>query len=279
MKIFYISDIIGDFLGGAEQNDSVLLSLLEDRGHEIVRVKSDHDGLLDLLSENEDAKIIVSNFVFMFARARQYIEENFDYIIYEHDHKYLQTRDPSQYEDYKAPADEIRYTSFYQNARAVFCQSNLHADILTKNVPDVNVVTVGGNLWDSETLDLIQELSSVEKNPEYCIMYSAIGHKNTSGCIKYCNKMEIPYVVVGPLPHKDFLREMAKYETFFFMPQTVETLSRIVVEARMMNCKVITNKNVGAASMDWFLQSGQGLIDTMRGKLTEIPDLVEEHFQ
>ena len=55
-----------------------------------------------------------------------------------------------------------------------------------------------------------------------------------------------------------------------------ETLSRVVVEARMMNMKVTTSKNVGAISEDWFKLKGLELIDFMRNKKIEISKKIED---
>jgi hypothetical protein len=44
----------------------------------------------------------------------------------------------------------------------------------------------------------------------------------------------------------------------------LETCARIVVEAKMLNLKVITQKKlIGAASEDWYSLSGEELIDRM----------------
>ena len=276
MKLLYLSDNLGDHPGGAEQNDSVLIEILRQMGHDVLVLKSDSE---DIVEKSEGRKLIVSNFIFMFASVKKHIEDKCDYVIYEHDHKYLLARDPSHYPNYVAPQSEVVNKTFYQNANAVFCQSNLHAEILNKNLSNVNTVVLGGNLWSDDILDHLESLSLNKKESKYCIMRSNIEHKNTYGCVKYCESVKQPYVVIGPLPHGQFLEEMSKYSTFFFIPKTVETLSRIVVEARMLNCKVVTNNKIGAASMDWFKMSGKELIDAMRKKREEIPNLVLRHLE
>jgi len=60
-----------------------------------------------------------------------------------------------------------------------------------------------------------------------------------------------------------------------FFPKTPETLSRIVVEARMMDMRVITNKLVGASREDWFKLRGEELIEVMEAKRQQIPGLVK----
>ena len=56
----------------------------------------------------------------------------------------------------------------------------------------------------------------------------------------------------------------------------METLCRVVVEARMMNMKAITNGVLGATSEEWFSLKGKELIDLMRQKRESIPKYILE---
>ena len=68
----------------------------------------------------KDVFFIVSNFINLHEDSKDYIEKNTDYVIYEHDHKYLKSRNPAMYEDYLAPEEEIINYNFYKSAKAVF---------------------------------------------------------------------------------------------------------------------------------------------------------------
>ena len=69
---------------------------------------------------------------------------------------------------------------------------------------------------------------------------------------------------------------MGKNKTFIFFPKTPETLSRVTVEARMMNMKTITNNKVGASQEPWFNLKGEELIGKMIGKREEITNTIIE---
>jgi hypothetical protein len=47
----------------------------------------------------------------------------------------------------------------------------------------------------------------------------------------------------------------------------------------MANCGVKTNRNVGAASEEWYGLKGEQLIEVMRNKRVEIPEMVERAFK
>ena len=61
-----------------------------------------------------------------------------------------------------------------------------------------------------------------------------------------------------------------------FFPKTPETLSRIVVEARMMGMGTKTTNNIGAIHEEWFSKKGLDLIEFMRYRQDEIVNVVLE---
>ena len=90
----------------------------------------------------------------------------------------------------------------------------------------------------------------------------------------YCNIQNIEYDLCASNDYETFLKQLSKNEALVFFPQTPETLSRVVVESRMMGMKVITNRLVGATQESWFNLKGKDLIDLMRRKREEIPNKV-----
>ena len=94
--------------------------------------------------------------------------------------------------------------------------------------------------------------------------------------IKYCEFKNLNYDVLGGLPYKQFIEKFGLNKTFCFFPKTPETLSRLVVEARMMNMGVITNKTVGAIYEPWYSLKGGALIDVMIKKRQEIINKIEK---
>jgi translation elongation factor EF-G len=276
MKIAFLADFfVEDGLnGGGELNNDELIKLLINKGND---VKKYHTyGLTIENLPDKETKIIVGNFIGLAREVKDYITESYSYIIYEHDHKYLKTRDPSLFKNYKAPEDQIINKEFYQKAKAVICQSRLHMRVVERNLNLDNIVSVSGNLWSEELLDYIEQISTLQEDKQdtCSIMYSNIPNKNVEGSILYCRVNNLKSEKIMPCSHKEFLTKLNKNKTLVFFPKTLETLSRIVVEARMLNCKVATNKNIGATSEEWFRLKGKPLIDKMREKRLQIPEIV-----
>ena len=225
--------------------------------------------------------IILGNFLGLAVDVAEEITSNYSYIIYEHDHKYLRNRDPSPFDDFKAPPEMLINQELYKNAKAILCQSKLHKDVVEKNLSLPNVVNLSGNLWSKEALDYIESIATMQedKNDKCSIMYSNFPNKNVEGSIRYCKIKELEYDKIMPCSHEEFLNNLNKNKSLVFFPKTLETLSRIVIEARMMNCKIITNKMIGAASEDWFKLKGKALIDEMRNRRESIPNKVLAAFE
>lgn len=270
----YICDYFADeIIGGCELNDKELIIELQNRNNIVKKYKSNFV-TEEIIENNKDACFIISNFINLDPNIIQCLK-NKKYIIYEHDHKYISTRNPALYNNFVCPKNLIVNYEFYKNATAVFCQSKLHKQIIERNLSLSNIFSVGGNLWSVEDLNYMKSFSNKQKNNFCSIMDSKIPHKNTTGAVEFCKKNNISFNLIKSNNYHEFLSLLGTNEKFCFIPQTPETLSRVVVEAKMMGVSVITNKLVGAISEDWFSLSGGLLIEYMLHKRTEIATMIE----
>mgnify|MGYP003649829919 CR=1 FL=1 len=303
MKILFVADLFVEdgINGGGELNNEELIKILLERGHEVYKA---HSSRLDVNAmPPKEYKIILGNFLGLeFKVAKEIINnysffiisnfinlsmpsrsilKNLNYLIYEHDHKYLKTRDPSPFKNFKAPQNMLVNQDLYKNAKAILCQSKLHKEVIEKNLLLSNIINLSGNLWSEETLKHVEDIatSQEEKSDKCSIMYSNFPNKNVEGSIKYCKIKELEYDKIMPCGHQEFLDKLNKNKSLVFFPKTLETLSRIVIEARMMNCRVITNKMIGATSEEWFKLKGKDLIKEMRNRRESIPNKVLEIFE
>jgi hypothetical protein len=267
---FFAGQEIGLDPGGAELNNSVLIDLLSSTGYGIRCINSHQVNHPDILYADG---IIVANFANLSEENKRKIQDK-DYVIYEHDHKYLANRNPGIFPDYQVPRGQIINKEFYRKAKAVFCQSGFHAGIVRKNLEIDNIVNLSGNLWHTEHLDLLEEMSKIEKTDKHAIMNSPTPHKGTQEAISYCDTLGLDYVLLDPDKPSVFLGELGRHKTLVFFPKTPETLSRVVLEARMMGMGTKTTKNIGAIHEPWFSERGFDLIEVMRKKREDIPAMV-----
>lgn len=275
-KIIFIADFFSNEInGGGELNNEELINILKTHNRDVECINS-RSCTFEYIKNNKNCFFIIGNFIALHKACILFLQENCRYIIYEHDHKYLINRNPATYKDYIAPKEHIVYESFYKSALAVFCQSIFHYKIISNNLKDINLINLGGNLWSLQTLQLLKDLSLNNKQDICAIMDSNNWHKNTQGAIQYCKIKNISYKLIPNMKYESFLLELSKCKKLIFLPQTPETLSRIVVESRMMGMSVITNDKIGATYEEWFKYKGPDLINIMLNKRSEITKKVLE---
>ena len=276
-KIIFVADWFSDQVnGGGELNNDEFVSVVSDMGIDISTINS-HNLTPEVLKDTQDCHYIFGNFLNLDNKVYQsLILSKINFSIYEHDHKYLARRDPSGYDNYKAPENELANLEFYKRATAIFCQSKLHADTVIKNINLDTIHNLSGNIWSLDSLNLIEKLSQEKKQNKVSIWDSTNPIKNTAKAVAYCKIKKLPYDLVGSLPYDKFLAKIGQNDTFLFFPETMETLCRVVVEARMMNMRTITNGVLGATSEDWFSLKGKELVKFMREKRESIPKYILE---
>lgn len=266
LKFIFIADFFSNEVpGGGELCNEVLILELLKKGHELVKIRS-HEVSIELLEHLKDYNIIIANFVNLKKEVIQHISSFRKYVIYEHDHKYLKTRDPSFFPDFQAPKSEVIHESFYDNAIAIFAQSKFHQVVIQKHLKNSNVVNLGCSLWSDEQFQILEEYSKIVPIDEvYAVLDSNIPHKGTKSAIEYCEKVYNYYNVIKFQEFSGYIRELSHCSKLVFFPQTAETLSRVVVEAKMLNRGVITTpSNIGASSEPWIKLKGLELIQKMK---------------
>ena len=82
----------------------------------------------------------------------------------------------------------------------------------------------------------------------------------------YCEHTKKTYNLISNNVYERFLDQLSNNKTFVFFPKTPETLSRVVVEARMMGMSVVVNKMIGATREPWYELKGIELVEFMRAK-------------
>lgn len=275
-KIYFIADLFSeDIVGGGELNNQEAIKILSEKF--LVIKRRSHTVDMAFLLNNKNCLFIIGNFINLNKQCLQFIQENLKYIIYEHDHKYLVTRNPAHYDNFVAPKNHIVNFNFYKNAKLVIAQSKLHKEIIDKNLNLDNVYNFSGNLWCDETLNYIEKINKCDKEEICSILDSVIQHKNTQGAIDYCTKNNLVYRLIQSQDNEIFLNLLSKNKKFVFLPKTPETLSRVCVEAKMLNVQVVTTKLTGAVSEDWFKKSGDEIIAIMRSKKKEFLKLIEQY--
>ena len=156
-KICFIADFYSDQLnGGGESNDSNLILFLSQK-REIVCYKSS-ETTIEIIKNFE--VFIIGNFVLLEEKIKQFLIKNKKYIIYEHDHKYITTRDPSKFSNFLVPKNSLINVDFYEQSYTTIVLSKICQEVLRLNLPNVNTVNIGCSLWSQNKFSLLEEFSN-----------------------------------------------------------------------------------------------------------------------
>ena len=271
MKIAFVSDffLADGVAGGAELVNDCLVQHLRDRDYTVETYRSN-----EFTDVSRHDFFIISNFINLSEETKEALLKK-SYMIYEHDHKYLKNRNPSVFPNFKAPSHMIINEKFYRCAKAVFCQSEIHAEVVRKNLSIRNVINAGCSLWHKEHLDTLRKHTGKEKKPVYAIMSSQNPIKGTSEAENYCLQNNMPHEKIPFSEFDQFIETLSSYAGLVFFPKTLETFCRAVMEARMVGCKLVTNDWNGCTHEEWFPDyKGEALIDFVESKQEEVVDKV-----
>ena len=158
MSVIFLADFfIEDFTGGAELHDDVVISHLASEGvlHSKVHCR---DATLKFLEENRDKTFMVGNFCTLPFESLVYLAGNCKYVLYEHDYKFIDIRNPIRFPNFIAPRKNIVNINFYKNAQKVICLSKMHRKIFDDNLGLDNIVNTNCSMWTDDSLNYMTEL-------------------------------------------------------------------------------------------------------------------------
>ena len=289
MDILFIADVFADEIpGGGELVNDLVISGLREKGHNIITIKSQDLDIQELLHYSCNGyHIILANHQGMTVEQKNLIKNlsnkqpGFKYLIYEHDHKYLNTRDPSVYKDFTAPGgiggDNVNGPGLYVNAHAVLCQSKIHKDVFLRNIPIARAINLSCSIWDDNFIETAGNLD-IKKTKSTAILKSNNPTKNQVKAELYCRNNNIQYDLVSAENPSELLKVLSEYEQFVFFPKVLETFCRVIVEAKLAGCKIITNpKLLGVASEEWFTNgTREQILEQIRGSKEKTVKRIED---
>lgn len=273
-KVVFLSDYFHDQVsGGAEIYDSILIEELESLDTKVVRFNCREFTVKHFnLYLKTGFNFIVSNFVFLSEEVKSRLKAcGHRYVVIEHDHKYLIDRDPSNYKDFIAPSNRIVNREFYKSAKMVFCQSVKHYEVVKSNLNIENITNLGCSLWSKKQLNIIKNSFKQEKNGRCFVIQDPNPIKGLEEAKHHCDLNNLNYDVLAKQEYSKFIESISSYEKFVFFPKTLESFCRVVLEARMLECKIITNNLNGCTHEEWFSSlSGLKLVDFVNNKRSEV---------
>jgi hypothetical protein len=275
MKYTFISDEFCEdgFSGGGETCNKELINCLLKKGHSVEKIYSFFCSP-DCISNSNSDIFIIGNFLKIPPETAESLKDK-KYIIYEHDHKFLMSRNPSVYENFIAPKNEIVNYNFYKNSYKIVAQSSTHKKIIELNL-GLNNVEYCVNLWSEEDLINLESFQNIDKKYDACFMNHIYEQKNAKGAKDFCLKNNYNYISINHnTEHKKFCEILASSRNFVFFPKVFETLSRVCIEANCLNTDIIGNQNIAYLLESWSSLRGLELINFLRESKNKTVEIFE----
>jgi hypothetical protein len=264
-NIIFLQDFfIEHTLGGAELHDQVVLEYFIENQRLYDKCRT-MELDINYVKKNKDKVWFISNFSALNNRIKAYLTKHCEYLIYEHDYKFINVRNPIGFNNFLAPERNKININFYRKAKKTICLSKMHREIFDKNLGFDNIVNINCSMWSDSDLELIQVLCETKKNDKYAVINNPNPLKKTKETVEFCKSKGVKYDLIASKNYQEFLKILSKYKGLIFRTGHPEPTPRVAIEAKMLNCDFISQKKlIGVAHEEYFSLSGKEMILEVR---------------
>ena len=263
VKVVFVADLFAEhYVGGAELTTQ---ALIDECPLPYVKILS-RDLNVGLLREGVDKFWVFGNFAQMNPELIPTIIGNLKYTVLEYDYKYCRYRSPEKHEtaigkpcDCHEQMNGKLISAFYFGSRGLWWMSEAQKEWYLRLFPFLseknNVVL--SSVFSKNTLGTIKFLrtqvsnSSVERKG-WIVLGSDSWVKGADDAKKWCEEKGKEHEVVWNVPYEVMLDKLARAEGFVYLPKGKDTCPRMVIEAKLLGCKLHLNDNVQHGKEDWF---------------------------
>lgn len=259
-EIVFVSDLYAsDHLGGAELTTE---ALLDKSPFKVFKCHS-RNVTLDLISQGTEKYWIFGNFFGMDLNLIPTIVANVNFSVIEYDYKFCKYRSQEKHKEAEGEPcncnNDIHgkiISSFYYAADSIWWMSQNQMNQYHEVFPFLKKVTntVLSSMFSESFFSKIQELrdNEGEKNNKWIIVGSTSWIKGVKEAEYYCENNNMEFESIYGVPHKELLDKFASSKGYIFLPKGGDTCPRTVIEAKLLGCELILNKNVQHSEEDWF---------------------------
>lgn len=259
-RVVFVSDLfVADYVGGAELTSQ---ALIDSSPFEVYQLHS-RDVTMELLQQGADRFWIFGNFTEMNAQLIPSICANLRFTVLEYDYKYCKARSPEKHLsvastpcDCHAQMNGKIVSAFFYAAMGTWWMSEKQRDRYLNLFPFLadrdNVVL--SSVFDDATLatiKLLREKAPTERKG-WIVLGSKSWIKGADAAEAWCKAEGKEYEVVWNLPYEQVLEKLSRAEGFVYLPPGGDTCPRMVIEAKLLGCKLHLNDNVQHKDEEWF---------------------------
>lgn len=259
-KIIFVSDMfVEDYVGGAELTSQ---ALIDESPFKVFKLRS-RDVTMELLKSGVDRFWIFGNFCELNSQLIPSIVANLKYTILEYDYKFCQARSPEKHEHMTGkPCDCAEQVSgkmvsaFFFGAMGLWWMSEKQKETYFKTFPFLaekdNIVL--SSVFSKQTLGAMVNLREIapKERSKWIVLGSQSWIKGADDAERWCKETGKDYEVVWNLPYAKLLEKLSCAEGFVYLPKGGDTCPRMVIEAKLLGCKLHLNDNVQHKDEEWF---------------------------
>jgi len=260
-EIVFVADFFSnDLVGGAELTTEALIKSSQ---FKVFKLHSKDVNLQNL--ESGHSKFwIFGNWAGLNKDLIPTIVANMSYSVLEYDYKYCKYRSPEKHEVAENKPcdchDDIsgKLTStFYYAAKSLWWMSERQQARYHKVFPFLSNIpqTVLSSVFEEDFWVLINALREKNKGTVrsgWIVLGSQSWIKGTEDAVEWCKSQGHNYEVVHGLSPGELLTKLSTAEGLVYLPKGGDTCPRMVIEAKLLGCKLHVNDNVEHAQEEWF---------------------------
>lgn len=260
-EVVIVSDFFStELVGGAELTTA---ALEESSPFNLKRVKS-QDVTLQLLQEHHTKHWIFGNWAGLDKNLLPTIIANMKYSVLEYDYKYCKYRSPEKHSLAEGRACDCEVqalgkitAAFYLGAKTLWWMSEKQQEHYLTKFPQMrnSPGTVLSSVFSEDFWVQIRNLREANKSVErsgWLVLGSTSWVKGTDDAIKWCEDNDKEYEILHGLSPDEVLKKMSAAEGLVYLPKGGDTCPRIVIEAKLLGCKLHLNENVQHKDEIWF---------------------------
>lgn len=259
--VVFVSDMfVEEYAGGAELTTE---ALIESSPLVIHRLKSS-EVTMEKLQQGHQKYWIFGNYSNLDLNLIPTICANLKYSILEYDYKFCRYRSPEKHYDIERQKCDCQtgdhgklISAFMYGAKSLWWMSERQMSKYMKMFPFLRErnSTVLSSVFNDETFAFIKTLKqkyASHQKQGWIIMGSPSWIKGTEDSVKWCTDNALSHEIVWGLSYNELLEKLAKAEGFVFLPKGGDTCPRMVIEAKLLGCKLQLNDNVEHKDEIWF---------------------------
>jgi len=255
--IVFVADLFADeYIGGAELTTE---ALIEACSFEYIKLKA-KDVTIETLQKYSKSFWVFGNFTQMDPNLVPTIVANIRYAVLEYDYKFCQYR--STHKHVTATGNDCDchegnlgklISAFYFGADDMFWMSEGQRQVYSERFPFLeNKGIILSSVFSKDTLKQIKFLQNNKKKSGWLVQKSDSWIKGTEDAQAWCENQNLDFECFSGLTHSQLLMKFYRADGFVFYPKGHDTCPRVVIEAKLLGCKLELNDNVQHAKEPWF---------------------------